>query len=217
MNTLSMETCVEALNRSAMNRKVAIQLEIAVGLAVFLLHSGAGKDARTMLNDAYAAAGYRCSKVSEIDYKTINRRINATAELYEKLPVATWAGKLREEKLLIAMYQGIEPYEFYTIADVQRFCHPERVTAPPSQQLKVKPNTDILTPAAGGGEQKNHSGQDKVVSMFRRAADQVAKGARHIETQHLALMIPKDTNRNELIELAMRLLEIANEKELLTA
>lgn len=205
---LSIDTCVKALNIAAMNRKSSFQTELAVGLAVFLVDGGTHKAAKANLCSAYSAAGYQCMKVSEIDYKTINRRINSTAQLFHKLTEATvskWAANHSEGNLLRAMTLGIEPYELYATMDVMRLCEPARAA---TIKQRVKPNTDILKGPT--------TGQDNVLSMFRHAATAVAKGARHIETQHLALMVPDDISRDELVNLAHQLLSLANEK-LLTA
>lgn len=209
MNLISAETCVAALNIAAFNRKTAFRVEMAVGLAVFLVHGGAGRDARRMLSKAYNSAGYECVQVTGIDYKTVNRRINATAALYEKLPVKTWAGKHSENNLLAALCAGLEPYEFYGVRDVQRYCSPEKVL-PPRRQIVPAP--DVLAPGA------NHTGQDAIKAMFRRASDQVAEGARRVEVGHIAVVIPAETTREELVVMARKLLEMAAEtKELLTA
>lgn len=199
---LSIETCISALTRALLNRRTAFQLELAVGLAVFLTQGGAGRDGRVMLCEVYAAAGYQCTSVTGIDYKTINRRINATATLYERLAVAKWAGKHVEGDLIQAICIGVAAYEFYGVADVQRFCQVDPTPPVQGEPLRVTPNPAILT------------GQSKVIEQFRRAAD---KPGRHVETSHLTVTIPDGTPRNELIELARKLLELADAKELLTA
>jgi len=202
---LSPETCIKALGVATMNRKLAFQLELSVGLAMFLVGGGATRSTRSKLNETYAAAGYRCATIADPDYKTVNRRINATAMLYEKSPVAVWVGEHNEEDMLRAVMLGIEPYELFTVVDVQRYCNPPQ----PAPATPTAAHPEILTGPAPA------TGQQQVISMFKRAAAQVAKGARHIETEHLALMIPDDTPREELIEMASKLLELS--KELLTA
>lgn len=211
---LSIETCINALNVAAINRKQAIQLELSVGLAVFLLHGSTSKEGRAMLTEAYAAAGYRCTHINEMDYKTINRRINATAALFEKLPVAKWVGKHDDTNAIRSICDGLEPYELFTIADVQRFCAPPAAPAA-AHTIKVKPDLSILDPVVSSA----HTGQSKVLQQFRRAADQAHKNAKHIATEHLTVTIPEHTPREEIIELAMQLLSLVKEtnKELLTA
>ncbi len=206
---LTIETCADALNQAAMNRKAAMQIELAVGLAVFHLHGSTGKEGRVMLVNAYAAAGYRCQHINEMDYKTINRRVNATAALFEALPVSKWVGKLHDNDAIRAICRGIEPYELYTIADVMRYC--QRPGAVASRKVhavtRVQPHMQILDPAPGEPYTEG--------PRFRRAVDQY----KHVTTEHLTVAIPDDTPKWEIIELAMQLLAMTKEKnkELLTA
>jgi hypothetical protein len=202
---LTADTCARVLNAAAMNRKQAIQLELAVGLAVFQLHGNSGKDARTMLMGAYSAAGYRCTHINEMDYKTINRRVNATAALFEKLPVAAWVGKLNDADAIKSICIGLEPYELFTISDVQGYCNPAKRRAPRAR-VEARPHVDILA---------GPSGHEKVIEQFRRAAD---TPVRTVSTEHLTLAIPSGTPREEIIDMASQLLALAkeNNKELLT-
>lgn len=203
---LTADTCARIINVAAMNRKQAIQLELAVGLAVFQLHGNSGKESRGMLMAAYAAAGYRCIHINEMDYKTINRRVNATAALFEKLPVATWVGKLNDADAVKAICTGLEPYELFTISDVQRYCNPAKTNVPRAR-VEARPHIDILA---------GPSGHAKVIDQFRRAAD---KALKTVTTEHLTLAIPDGTPREEIIDMAHQLLSLAKEnvKELLTA
>lgn len=206
---LTAETCARILNVAAMNRKQAIQLELAVGLAVFQLHGNSGKDARAMLMGAYSAAGYRCIHINEMDYKTINRRVNATAALFEKLPIATWVGKLNDADAVKSICTGLEPYELFTISDVQRYCNPAKTNVPRAR-VEARPHADIL---AGPSAPSGHA---KVIAQFRRAAD---KALKTVTTEHLTLAIPEGTPREEIIDMAHQLLSLAKEnvKELLTS
>lgn len=213
MILLTAETCVEALNMAAINRKTAFRIELAVGLGVFLANGGAGHDAKRLLNQAYASAGYECLLVTGIDYKTVNRRINATADLYDQLhaSVAKWAGKHGNKELLSALCVGLEPYQFFTVKDVQRYCHPSRTLPPVRTTTPVVPAYDAMDiPVA--------TGQEVITQMFRRASDQMTEGAKRVEVGHLTLVIPQETTVDELISLARQLLDMASEsKELLTA
>lgn len=199
---LTIETCANALTHAALNRKLILQLELAVGLCVFALHGSTDRDGRTMLNAAYAAAGYRCTHISEMDYKTVNRRINATASLFEQLPILKWVGELSEIDAIRAVCDGLEPYELFTIQDVLRYAAPQKVRP----QLAVKPNADILAGPT--------TGQQIIAQQFRRAVDQPGQT---IHTDHLQLTIPHGTPRAELIDMAMQLMALAKANELLTA
>ena len=205
---LSLTACAEALAHAALNRKAALQVELAVGLAVFAMHGDTSKEARAMLNDAYAAAGYFCRHINEPDYKTINRRINATASLYEKLPISKWIGRLADYDAIKAVCEGLEPYELFTVQDVLRYAAPAKV--PPC--VAVRPAGGLLA----GPDQPAHTGQNGVMDQFRRATD---NALRHLHTEHMQLSIPEGVPRAELIEMAMQLMTLAkeSEKQLLTA
>ncbi len=207
MSKLSIEVCVKALNAAALNRKQAFQVEMAVGLAIFHINKGTTKDARAMLTQAYSAAGYQCVKVADIDYKTINRRVNTSADLYNTLKgekVARWAGRHGDESLIDTLVSGLQPYELYGVRDVERFCEPPAPRQAKRGEIVVKPATDIV---AGPP-----TGQANVLQMFRRAAAEVAKGATHIETEHLAMMVPDAATGAELMEMAHRLLSLAEQR-----
>lgn len=213
MSTISAKTCIKALSGAVLSRKAAFQTELGVSFAIFLVQGGTERGARQMLNEAYASAGMLCLTPADGDYKTINRRINATADLFNTIKLRTvkkWAGALDEDKLIAAMVEGLRPYELFSVADVQRYCAPaETVHTEPQQGTEpVQPHANILTGPVGS----NHTGQEKIINQFRRAADQVAKGAAHIETAHLALMIPKDATRDELVEMAQKLLALAQKR-----
>ena len=211
MTKLSIETCTKALNSAALNRKAAFQIELAVGLSMFMVEGESSKAAKSNLCAAYASAGYQCLKIEDADYKTINRRINATADLFNHVSLQTvkkWAGRHAEDNLIDAVVLGLEPYELVSVMDVMRLCAPpEPINAAP------KPQTQVVAPAHDILKGPNAKGQEKIVAMFRRAADKVAEGAQHIETAHLALMIPPTTTRDELVELAGKLLVLAEEKK----
>jgi hypothetical protein len=160
VNTLTIDMCVNALNWAALSRKSIFQVELAVGLAIFVMGGGVDRSTKKQLCDIYQSAGYECVEYGSIDYKTINRRINATAELYQKLGVGTlkkWIRGQQHEKILDAIVDGLRDYKFMNAADV------------------------------------------------------VAKGAKHLETEHLAIAVPNETPRDELIEMAMWLLAMAEE------
>lgn len=199
---LTLDTCTSALTAAAINHKAAIQLELAVGLAVFHLYNGTNKDARKMLVQAYALAGWQCQKFADPDYKTVNRRINATASLYEKVPVAKWIGHLQEMDIIQAICEGLEPFQLYTIQDVLRYAAPHKVQG---KTLAVEPAHDVLAGPIGS----NHTGQERIMQQFRRASDHIEEGARVLATDHISVVIPKDASREELRELALKLFALA--------
>ena len=211
---LTLDTCTAALSCAASNHKAAIQLELAVSLAVFHMNGGTSREARSVLNGVYASAGWQCSHFTDTDYKTVNRRINAAASLYEKVPVGKWVGHLAEMEVIKAICEGLAPYELYTIQDVLRYAAPHKVQAARSA---VNPAVDILSGPATNGS--NHTGQERIMQEFRRAGDRLRADMRRVSTKHLSLDVPKDVSHEEIMEFAAMLLSLAkdDQKELLTA
>lgn len=207
MSKISMETCVAEMNRAALNRKAALQIELAVGLAVFMTSD----EPKTTLCEVYANAGYQCLLPSGIDYKTVNRRINATAELFRFLTadrLGKWVGRHSEDKMIAAIVLGIEPYEIVGIADVQRLSLPMMTRVSAHNRTIVQPHAAVLKGPT--------TGQDGIREMFRRASDQ--EPGRRVATEHLTLIVPEVITAAELVEMASGLLNLAKEKraELLT-
>lgn len=211
MAKLSIETCVAALNRAAFNRKAAFQIELATGLAMFLISGSTDKEAKQSLCAAYASAGYACASSADMDYKTVNRRINVSADLFNTLgadKVAKWASRHTEALMLDALVVGLKPYELYGVRDVERLCTPAAPKSDaPAKEIVVTPAPGILAGPAIDAP----SGQQSVINMFKRATAEVKKGARHIETEHLAMMVPPTATYDELVEMAGRLLSLAEE------
>ncbi len=55
---INVKICVDALASAAMNREAALHAEIAVGLLVFHVEQSTDVDAKTVLREIYASAGY---------------------------------------------------------------------------------------------------------------------------------------------------------------
>ena len=83
--TLSAQTCVEMIQHSDLTRRDALRVEIAVGLGLFYQSGRVTKDSKDMLTQVYAESGYDCLLTDGKDYKTINRRVNNSAILFERL------------------------------------------------------------------------------------------------------------------------------------
>lgn len=212
MSKLSIRTCVNALHGAALSRKTVLQIELAVGFGVFFVEDGTSKIARQALCEAYASAGYQCLHHEDADYKTVNRRINATADLFNTIGIKSvrrWVGQHNESRMLDALVEGLRPYELYTVSDVQRYCDPV-AAIPAGPQIAATPAPSILAgPTA--------TGQAKIVAMFRRSADHPLEGSRRLATEHLSLVVPPAINRDELVVLAMQLLEMSKEFEKIAA
>lgn len=206
MSKISVATCVAELNRANLNRRLALQTELAVGLAVFL---STDDEPKQILREVYASSGYACLYTSDIDYKTINRRINVVAELYKFLTrakLSRWVGKHTEADMIRALEIGLGPYEIYGVRDIERLCQ-----STPRAYVKAHTRGETVVNGAPDLLAGPTTGQDSVSEMFRRASDRIAEGAHRIETEHIAVTVPAEATRDEIVTLAKKLLELAEE------
>lgn len=78
-------SCVRALEKAIGFGRSALYLEVAVSLAVFASSTtGADRATKRVVMDIYAQAGFDVSPTGR-DYKTVNRRVNVSADLFNKL------------------------------------------------------------------------------------------------------------------------------------
>lgn len=207
---ISPKTCVDALAGAMLSRRSALQAELAVGLIIFAMEGEANRAAKQMLNAIYADAGYQCLSAKDIDYKTVNRRINVTASLFEVIgleKVAAWLDSKAELQAISAIITQLEPLQFFTINDVLAFVgkpagDQERREA---RKTAAPQNVPAQAPEAASG-----AGNQAAGPFQRRAEDR--PGAVRIDTNTLHLSIPPDAKPSELIEVAMRILALAREK-----
>lgn len=123
-NLLSVETCIKHLNQSFLIGRRALVQELAVCVAIF---AGAGNisiHTKQLVKEVYKAAGYDAENKKSRHYKTVNRRLNASAALYSKLGpnvVKEWIGNTREDSMLVAISKGLETHRFDSLDDVLEF------------------------------------------------------------------------------------------------
>lgn len=184
---ISLETYVSNIGKQLMNRRHALQIELSVGLAIFAAHGGTVKEARDMLVKVYASAGYRCEDPREKDYKTINRRVNATAGLFDKIgieKIIKAIGNSKEQKAINGIAKHLEDYKLHTVNDVLAYAG--------------KPTTV-----------REH--KRATPSQRRRWTDEERANMKHVDVGAIHWVIPPETRRRDLIEAARKLLELAEE------
>jgi hypothetical protein len=126
MNRSHVKAYVSALSGAALNRRTALQTELAVGFAVILESGPSKRLARAQLIEIYAAAGYQGREPADLDYKTIFRRISASLSLYEFLgenDIREWASDLSRGPLLSAFVEKLIPLKLTTINEVIQICN----------------------------------------------------------------------------------------------
>jgi hypothetical protein len=130
MNRSNLKAYVTAINGAAMNRRTALQTELAVGFAVILECGPSKRLARAQIVEIYATAGYQCREPADIDYKTIARRIAACFSLFDFMgekDIRSWAGELTKGPLLAAIIEKLVPLKLTTINEVIQICAAAKV------------------------------------------------------------------------------------------
>ncbi|WP_438451505.1 hypothetical protein, partial [Listeria monocytogenes] len=133
MNKTNIRAYAQIIAKSALNRQAALQCELAVGFAVILDSYPSRRLARAQLQKIYADAGDKCSAPSDMDWKTINRRIAGSIMLFDFLgedDVRSWAGELQKQPLIDALVKKIEPLKLKTLNEVVTVCRGSRERAP---------------------------------------------------------------------------------------
>lgn len=185
MISISSESCVLALNSAALNRRRAIQLELGVGLAVYAAEGSTDKQAKSILCEAYSGAGYDCLDDTGRDYKTVNRRLNASARLFNKMGpgvVLAWIGRHRDSRAIELLADEMELLGFQFISDVLDYCDDKPII---KRKSVVK------------------------MQMNRRSEDR--EYAYRIETPHIKVGIPEEVTVSELISAAKKLFTLADQ------
>lgn len=79
---------VDTLHSASGFHRDALTIELSVGLFMYMQKADAEKvtlDAKRALTGIYAKAGYACETPAGEDYKTVNRRVNVTSDLFVKV------------------------------------------------------------------------------------------------------------------------------------
>lgn len=85
---------IDALSQANGFAKASIDLEMAVCLMVFAEQGGAGINEKKAVYKVYAGAGWKCETHAGPDYKTVSRRLNAAAALFDKMGGSKVIGEL---------------------------------------------------------------------------------------------------------------------------
>ena len=115
-----------AIADAALNRKAALNVELAVSCIHFVQEvGGADKTGRSNLKSIYNSSGYICMERADRDYVTVNRRITAMGKAFDKLGsslVNTWVESAADTNSAIAaVLDGLAVHGFATLNDVEVF------------------------------------------------------------------------------------------------
>lgn len=117
---LSIETCVQAMDKSLKTKREALHTELALGLAIFTNVGEASKEAKGFLMQVYQQAGFDCGNAYARQYKYVNDRVTMISKLYtmigQELLVA-WIGNKSEAALIKAIEHGLMDTQHFRVFD----------------------------------------------------------------------------------------------------
>ena len=176
MNKTHSRAYSKALAEARDHRSVALEIELAVGMAVMYECQPSKRLGRETLITIYHATGWQCDKPGAIDWRAVNRRITAVVALFDHLMAS---GDLPQ------MLEGVKPVE-----SVQ-------VLRPLVGALKLKSINEVLLAT---DKQRAPKKPGHVEGM-------------RIDAGHIHVVIPKNATREDLLELATKLMTMATTSE----
>lgn len=182
----NLNVCIEAMQGVALSRRKALLVELSVGLAVFCGAGNAEKQAMRTLTEIYASAGDDCLKREGLDYQSVHYRVNACADLFNKLTmplIIEWAGDKKNMAAINEIAVQLNILNIASVEDVMRMCGKK-----PAQAVPIKP------------AERPHAekGRDHIY---------------HIKTSHMSFDIPDSVDVSEIMDMARKLLALAEKIE----
>lgn len=206
-------SCVRALEKAVGFGRSALYLEVSVSLAIFASSStGADRATKRVVMDIYSQAGFDVSHTGP-HYKTVNRRINASAALFDKLgakAVSIAMRGMREGKAIesLSSYLG-ETYKFDSINAVLEFVG--------------KPVEQTNTPEVRAARSAKEAAENNAVAVGINARIEQRRAERNKEIQQdllddativsagqLSLVIPRDCTSAEIRAMVAKLNDFAD-------
>lgn len=175
------------LANAALHRRAAILIELSVGLCIAHDFITSEAEARAMLVNVYASAGYNCLAPDGHDYKTINRRVNISFLLFNKIgadAVGAALGNLPGHRRIEAIQAMLAPLALNSMDDVLAYCGRPRANGTPHHHVPV--------------------------ALTRRAADNPE--TIHVATKHIDVPVPPTATHSEIMELVVKLVAIAQKR-----
>lgn len=214
INTFWVESLV---NAGAMHRD-ALQFELAVGLSFIAAKGDADKAtlaSKKGLREVYNSAGWAAATPAGEDYKTVSRRIGATADLYAHLggrqTIEDWIDGAPLAGQIAALVEHVKGLKFGGINDVlayvgkpvaqkrQRKLHDAAPAAQPGDDLTEKEQL-----AANAAQAAINSAQ----GVARRSEDKLPPG-RIFHAGALRVAIPFEATFTDVMELVNQLTTFA--------
>lgn len=206
-------SCVRALEKAIGFGKQALYLEVAVSLATFASSStGADRATKRAVMDVYTKAGYNTAVTGE-DYKTVSRRINASAALYEKIgreAILSAMRGLREGKAIDSLCGYLDDtYQFTGINAVLEYA------GKPVKQTNTPEHRAARLASAGGEDRATHTlmGERIAAKHAQMQTIEVDADGIVISAGALSIVVPRDCAVGDLRAMAAKLLDFADRTE----
>jgi hypothetical protein len=225
---VTQKAMVDAIMDAASWSKQALDVELATGLVLFAENEGVSLATKKLLQAVYVEAGYKSENISDEHYKTVRRRIDASAALFVHIgheEIVSWIGKAKDRNAIQKIVAQLEQYNFTGINSVLALVGKKPVVKPKQESLREQPKAigkeeEIKTTANVRADEKEEQLASETAQMIGQAItqDRAARGRRAsdvegvatLKTEHLNLVIPLDIDKKELMEMSMKLLEYIN-------
>jgi hypothetical protein len=211
---VSTQTLISAISNAVVSYKYALQIEMATGLCLFAEYDGISRDSKQKLQEIYVAAGYDAKDQFKAEYKTVRRRIDAAAELFNWIgedKIAELIENRAEMAAINALVQYLEQYNLRGINSVFA------LVGKPVKQVRQAPVEMPVTQ-----QEAEKPSEAPAPSVAQAVADQIAKDRqeraekedtsilKRFSSEHVSVSVAQGTTREELMQIAMELLEFAN-------
>lgn len=210
--TVTSASCVRALERAIGFGKSALYLEVAVALAVFASSStGADRSTKRVVMEIYTQAGFD-TRLDGEDYKTVNRRINASAAFFNKIgkdAIDAAAAGLREGKAIDAISTFLSAtFNFSGVNAVLEFA------GKPVKQTNTPEYRASRLAGAGGDDKATAVGIGARMDARRleRQAEDDSDGT-IVSAGKLSLVVPGNCTAAEVRAMSVKLAEFADRME----
>jgi hypothetical protein len=176
----NLNVCIEAMQGVALSRRKALLIELSVGLAVFCGAGNAEKQAMRTLTEIYASAGDDCLKREGLDYQEVHFRVTACADLFKQLTMPLIVEWAGDKKNMAAINEIAVQLNVLNISSI----------------------SDV----------RRFCGKipEKPVSIAPAAKPLRGDHIFHIKTEHLKFDIPDNVGATEIMDLARKLLALAD-------
>lgn len=199
----------------------ALQLELAVGLAVFATKADATKvdlNAKRTLREVYEKAGYACKTPVGEDYKTVARRVSVAADLYQFLGgrevITEWVEGVPAKQQVQKIADQLKEYNFTGINSVLAYIgKPVQVkrTRDEEGQSNIKSDMQAGMPTVGVSDADSlvaAAVQAKIDERRLAEARGIPPG-RIFQHGQITVAVPFDATYDDVVAIAMELMTFA--------